>query len=525
MGDTYIIDFLKGNDFLVDSIENIQLVSTSNIDFKIEFRWTNDKEHFSDWSNDFLKIEKCNGIECKIKRITNNGNVLKIDSISFESKESEPNKENCYIISNSEVNKFCDPKLGIILNCDSNLFKPNEMGFNPMSNLFTALSNSVAEMFGIGIKYFKVEKNNKSKDVVLHEYTLFDVVDVKDIKGVVPDNKMPSEELNFTAFDMDFVDDFEIHITKEHFERAFGIGKKPMEKDYIYVPILNRVWEVTSTFLSKGDFLQLPVYYKLKLFKYQDRLSVKKSDSIQTVMDSLIAKPNFLEFQNELNRVAKPTQLDNSISLLGKDAIRSSIHENLEIEDLQLDVNFTKISRFCYNLKSIPLNEIGVVYKPIIPNENVSFSGWFNGKGILFAGENFDFSYNQKFLFKTNLKTFEFPILLNDEWFGFVLDCYKKFNQISLRIWKLSSQNQRTNKIELLSKKLINSPLNNLNLISPLILKGANMKITNLRVWNQLIPEEKQAIILNEYSISDGQYNVICDNCLKPFIEIQNPMR
>jgi hypothetical protein len=391
-------------------------------------------------------------------------------------------------------------------------------------------------MFGWTIKYFKVETEKSSKDVVLHEYTLFNVSDVKDVRILVPENKLPEEELRFTAFDMDFVDDFEIHVTREHFERAFGIGVRPNEKDYIYFPLLNRVWEVTSTYLSKGDFLQTPVYWKLKLFKYQDRQNVRKSESVQNVMDSLIAGPNLFEFEEELNRVSIPTQLDNTISLLGKDAVRSHINADLEIEDLQLEVGFTKISRFCYNMNSIKKDEIGVIYKlENFDKSNISISGWFNGIGDIICGNNFKMSYNQnnllngsvgKLSFETNLKVFEFPIFLNSlEWYGFVLNVSEKFSQLSLRIWKLSSMNQRTNKIEMLYSKTYSEDLIGLNLIGSFKLIGGGIRLTNLRIWKNMIPEEKQAIILNEYSIVDGQNAILVDNVIRPFLENQNSVR
>lgn len=522
LGDTFTFKF--DGDYLIKSVETPTLTSSFNADLKLTFRWSDDKVNYSDWSDSFANIKQANLIEGKIERLTSNGNIIQITNVSFTAQTDIANAPNCYL-TNQTVNKFCDPKLGVILNCDANLFRPSEM-VNPMGNLFAALSNSVAEMFGWTVKYFKVEVEPKSKDVILHEYTLFNVSNVKDVRVLVPENKLPSEELRFTAFDMDFVDDFEVHVTREHFERAFGVGTRPNEKDYIYFPLLNRVWEVTSTYLSKGDFLQTPVYWKLKLFKYQERQNIKKSDAIAQAMDSLIARPNFLEFEDEVNRSVIPSQLDNSISLLGKDAIRSHINPDLEIEDLQLEINFSKLSRFAYNLKSIKENEIAVVYSPMLPTANLSVSGWFSGKGSILAGNNFTLSYNgSKMAMVTNVGEFEFNIVLNTSlYYGFVLDCHSKFNQVSLRIWKLTNLG-RTNKIELLFREVKSVDLNGLNLISPLKLIGSNITLTNLRVWKNLIPEENQAIILNEYSIKDGHNCIICDNCLRPFVESQFAMR
>ena len=56
---------------------------------------------------------------------------------------------------------------------------------------------------------------------------------------------MPSQEFQFDIFGMGW-EDFEVHITKGQMENAFGLGKPPRARDYLFFPLMNRMYEVSS---------------------------------------------------------------------------------------------------------------------------------------------------------------------------------------------------------------------------------------------------------------------------------------
>ena len=69
-------------------------------------------------------------------------------------------------------------------------------------------------MFGFETNYYSVQPQSRSKDVVLKEWTLFDVVEEQCVKVMVPQNQFPDNKVNYDPFGISFEEPFEIHIDK-----------------------------------------------------------------------------------------------------------------------------------------------------------------------------------------------------------------------------------------------------------------------------------------------------------------------
>ena len=76
------------------------------------------------------------------------------------------------------------------------------------------MSRLVSNMFGFCVLYFKTEANATSRDVVLKEYSIEKVIDKQNVKILVPDNQLPTRELQFNTMMIDYPVQFEIHIVK-----------------------------------------------------------------------------------------------------------------------------------------------------------------------------------------------------------------------------------------------------------------------------------------------------------------------
>ena len=80
----------------------------------------------------------------------------------------------------------------------------------------------------------------------------------------------------------------EVHIVREHFERAFGHDDLPEQKDYLYFPLIDRIFEVQSAYLFK-DFMAAEAYYKVMLYKWQDKANVmRENPEIAQYIDDLV---------------------------------------------------------------------------------------------------------------------------------------------------------------------------------------------------------------------------------------------
>lgn len=453
---------------------------------------------------------------------------------------------------------------GVTIACDSNLFRPYDM-MGPAIKLYHEMACSVSEMFGHCVRYFKTEANLESADPILKEYSLYTVTDVKDIKILLPDNNIPDNAINFLPYDMDFGESLEVHIVREHFHRAFGDDNLPEQKDYIYFPLLDRIFEVHSSYLFR-DFMADQVYYKLSLYKWQDKLNVMREnpeidqyvDSIHTSLDEVLDA----EIQKEYIEITKPQHYQ-TIAIGGYDHIRSHINEKLIIETKDLTNYFTVVGKYFYDLtKGMNWQDIAAQYKYLVnrgDNANTSFTMWFkpqhlssstNAYDTLIEGfnasENKGFQINLDYTgqsassitVKSNAHTLKFsknfPTLSNNDWYGLCVNHMNEFGQIAVYIWKMGYDStmpprgqQKTTNLQLIFSEVIDinykEAINPTN--TPFLLRAGTIYLTNIRVWNESIEEEKQPIMLNQYVVKDNDFGLIIDNAVPPIRLVREYVR
>ena len=166
--------------------------------------------------------------------------------------------------------------------------------FNPYANLDSAvnlqsqLTETVSCLFGIPIYYFKLKPDAGSKDITFKEYALMNVDQVKQIKLLITDGQMPSSKPEFADFGLEFQTDWETEISKASFATAFGNTAQPMEGDFIYIPMMKRMWQVSGAYEEKnGSLMWNATTFRVMLVKYQDRASVDLQDT-ETLVNSLV---------------------------------------------------------------------------------------------------------------------------------------------------------------------------------------------------------------------------------------------
>jgi len=233
------------------------------------------------------------------------------------------------------------------------------------------LSFMTNEIYGHKVDYVKVTSNtDKGSDFTLREWNLFTVkqADVKCIKVIVPDNQFPDNKFSFNPFGVDFGDAFEIHIVDAYFKKMFGAGYFPQEHDFLYFPLVNRMYEVMSTYLFR-DFNMQPLYWKLTLTKWEKRSNVIWEDETQKLeiedsikgLDSVFLEDTEDEAQDLLNKSQFRFQEESL------DIMRSYINQNLLFDRNKIENYFTTVSDSQYNLNSLYVNyvdpKLAVVYK------------------------------------------------------------------------------------------------------------------------------------------------------------------
>jgi hypothetical protein len=424
--------------------------------------------------------------------------------------------------------------------------------FNPYSltksvKIYKQLTNVINGIFGHEVNYFKTEPDLRTSDVILMEYSLHNVVDNQTIKVLVPDNEFPTEANSYDIFGIE-LEDFEVHITAEEFESHFGLGKYPRNKDYMFIPIINRMYEVSSVSLA-DEFNKSHSYWRVKLVKYQDRTDVIKgqfdaaTDVLVTGIDEIFGE----KIQEEYTKNLKQEQFQTVITTY-RDGIREFVNKDLKIKDYDLKNRWTVVSKNYYDLSTFPLDDRALFYdvkSKVEIGANAAFTGWFSpqfsststdehyvfGDNTSITGFQLTLS-NTSFKFKVNeiTEAFTHGITFNpNRWYAYVVNVNNTFSQLGVSIYSLDPDSN-LNKFtpgqittpQMSSNNLIQEFVENRPMTTQLTwdntsnygLRGNGMFMTNIRVFNTPIEFEQHSNVLNQYVVRDNQLAKVIDNAI-----------
>jgi len=275
----------------------------------------------------------------------------------------------------------------------SNLTKIENFTFKPYAvnaavALYKELAYTINQMFGHDVMYARANPLYNGRDFTLHEWTLYDVEDPCCVKVLVPGNEFPDSKISFNPMGLDFEMPFEIQIVKDYYESIFGVGTGPQKRDIIYFPIVNRIYEIESSYLWR-DIMQREVYWKVSLKKYQPKSNRYEPTDLREQFDNLTwdAEERFgEEVREDEIKTTKPKQYDTKIGSRDYDPVRLTVNDDLVISQGVVQNYSIYLSESQYDLRSIfdidkPIN--AVVYRekavfPIDATEERSLTGWFN---------------------------------------------------------------------------------------------------------------------------------------------------
>ena len=278
---------------------------------------------------------------------------LSLLSVTFELETADGTIQSCPQLCTDCNDPYLAGCTNIVIDCTDPIYDPYSL--SKPTAIYSDLSELGAKMWGHDTQYFRVEPDQRSKDVVLMEYSLYNVKEQGNLKIMVPDNEMPTREFQYDIFGMGF-EDFEIHITKGQMEAAFGAGIHPRPRDYMYIPIMNRMYEVSSVSLA-DEFNQTMTYWRVMLRKYEERTSsiVEDGSAIEQQLDDLytgVEEVFGAEQKEEYEKTTKSTQYQTVFSEVG-DGVRDRIHNTLTISDRELRNKWTILSKNHYDLESV----------------------------------------------------------------------------------------------------------------------------------------------------------------------------
>ena len=186
---------------------------------------------------------------------------------------------------------------------DPNLFQPY-IGLDCALLLQQQLSDAVICMLGIPIYYFRCDPVAESADFTFKEFTLHNVVACKQLKLMVQDGQMPSSNPKLNEFDFDWEVDWETELSKTQFAAAFGDTAIPKQRDFLYIPMMKRMWQVNSAYDEKQEgLLWRSTTWKLALVKYNEATNVDL-DGFEQMVDGFVNKT----WENTFQEIEKKEQ-------------------------------------------------------------------------------------------------------------------------------------------------------------------------------------------------------------------------
>lgn len=329
------IDGVTYSDWILLSNESLEGLLLSPINpFWVEYKY----EHVGDNTLEFKSIA--------LEIVTDNGVICKIPQIDCCDSDSKSGAQN------------------LVVDCCAPQWNPYDL--SRASQMYNQLSSVASNLFGFCVKYFKTASDQRSRDVILKEYSLFNVIANSEVKIMIPDNELPTREIQFNPLMMDFPVQFEVHIVKSAFQQVFGVGSRPQMRDYLYFEqFMNRVYEVDAV-AEADDFLYTGSYWRVSLVPYQQRTAVSfPNKNIEEARDLIVSsiEEKFKDERNvEFDDTRKPNQY-NTIGTLSNDYVRRILDKRLLIKEENVYNNWTIISKYNYQLATMDRFSNAVEYR------------------------------------------------------------------------------------------------------------------------------------------------------------------
>lgn len=153
-------------------------------------------------------------------------------------------------------------------------------------NTVLKMQESATQMVGIDALWCRAIPHQESADVVIQEYTLSNVECPRAIKVISDKTDYQAGTYNVDLWGVSFEAPFEISVNITTWESVYGKGSAPQKGDIVYIQILNRLYEVSSSTIVY-TLTTLPSSYKCTLRKYQRSAARRENEEIRISIDEL----------------------------------------------------------------------------------------------------------------------------------------------------------------------------------------------------------------------------------------------
>ena len=525
--------------FTKENITTIRInpIRFFQIEYLVELKSSSAKIHDINLIGDFQNVT-LDYLKTNLYGIREDCNCLKLgisnDPSTFPGLESGVSSidgpiDNCVLPQLSQDDK-------------NNLFNPYQQ--QAATSLLDKMSNDANQIFGHEIVYFLTDPDKKGIDFTFHEYQLYNYVAEGLMKASVEGNQFPENNGAINQFDLSLFDSFEIHIPKKLFKDVFGPDKRPSKEDFLWFCEINKMFTVEHSQSFRG-FNNNAIYYKIMLKKYNQKANViganqTITDKLQSLtrnstIDELFGLENLQDKRSVANKdqfrplTVDPIRADITAKIVKElvenaELILSKTHYDLS------SVNFTAT----YSTNAVTYMNMKSYFKV---SDNISYTCWFNINNYTINDNYHLFNYydsvnnlgldiniNDDISRVTlNSDTYDLNLTggLNEEtWYCYLVNVDQRQRKISQYIYKRNVDLEEdakylgSTKLTLVySNELDLVPVEfNLENVNAQLLSG-DIKITNIRMFVDIIPVDQHNKLLNQTIIrDDSKYLLFADN-------------
>ena len=411
-----------------------------------------------------------------------------------------------------------------------------------MQKMQRDISQMVNIMFGLQVLYFRTTPDSESGDYIFREWLLFNVTDLKCVKLCVPNNDFPDNKLLFNQFGIDFDIPFEVHVDNQYFKSIFGKDTEPRQKDFLYFPLLNRMFEVQGSYLYRGLMME-PVFWKMQLIKFTPNINLVMSQENTQFLDNLLLSSDEAfgkEVADDVADSVMPKQHDTISDR--SDETRASLNANLEINRVDIFFNYTQLVDYYYDMSTVEGLDAVVYHAVGVLNAdapsftytcmfnirsgavNLSFiKAYDESSPSTSVGINMFGLYNatSKVLnvsLTLNEKTYDahFTTIETDQWYALVVQFSVEFKQAGFFVYSMeqdTTDDRNYNDMTLVSKSTL--PIDAVSITTDYKYKtiGSKLYLTNIRLYNRFIDYEDHQFLLGQLFIRKESMLYMIDNC------------
>ena len=425
------------------------------------------------------------------------------------------------------------------------LYNPYQQ--NTAINLLNKLSSDAQQIFGHRVTYFVTDPDKQGQDHSLNEYQLYNVVCDGNIKVSIEGNNFPDSQIIMNQFDLNLFETMEAHITKQQFKEIFGPQRRPSKEDFLFFCDLNRMYQVEHAQQFR-NFNNAAIYYKLILKKYTQKANVKagtpeiKNKLAELTKNTTIEELFGVEIKQDKDAVANKDQY----KTLTKDPIRMDYFAQIDKELIENSSNI--ISKSNYDLATIDFGSVAVRYKNmdtyIKKGDNIGYMAWFNIHNYvvddvynlfnLYDSTN-DLGWkanlvNDNLIVNISGSTYSYNItgatisntigLDEETWYCYLVNIDQRLRTITQYIYKRNTDDE--DDAQNLPNTLLQLVYENTQDMVPVEFQlegvfaeifASDMKITNIRLFTDILPKEGHNKLLNQAIIGESsKYLVFADN-------------